>query len=463
MLRTHYAISLVENALKIDSFVLQCSGMIDRPKLVVTVESLKASLESGEQQAMAQKLMFYDLAQSVTTWPRAWADLLMTPPSQVSSFVMERVPVLKIIMEGEHAEGAAQVRQKLRSYLPSLAFSNDPDGEAAAEQGADENGPVRGDQAGQDQDVQDGGAGKVPPGGAPGNSSTAPSSMLCLEAIHRFAESNTSQLLDESMDAFIWGKEEFDATFLIMVQHQLQYLVWTMYSGHLRENAAARSVCIDLSKKSADAVVISKSLLTQDKFEMMMAGSVSMTPVGVLGKDHFPLCAVLGVQFYVNSPKDLFALDCVVPAWCTKTVSRNDMAYFHVQSKSVPVLMYTSLADGGLQIQFSKDVSPKFLSVMKVHKAFATLSSEEQKQVRQEYEALADDEETTAMGMRASGSSKKTAWHQRSTAGPIQALQFDMRPLRAWTCFHVCSTVCQFAIIRLLFFNLQVTVQWHRL
>ena len=221
--------------------------------------------------------------------------------------------------------------------------------------------------------------------------------------------------LDESYDAFLLGMEDFDAAFLFMVQHKLQYIVSSLYSAHLRENEPARSISIDLSKKANEAVVITKELVLQGEFEMMMAGTVSMVPQGKAGQDHNLLCTVLGVPFYINGPKDVFASDCVIPAWSTKIVNRNDMAFFCVEKRQEPVIMYFSGGDTGIHVQLKKDISDKFTSVLTVHEAFASRSKTGQDEIVKRFELDGADTDT----------SDRAPWHVKRQ-GSLCGLKFDL-------------------------------------
>ena len=183
----------------------------------------------------------------------------------------------------------------------------------------------------------------------------------------------------------------------------------------MRENQAARSVGIDLSKKASEAVLISKELAQQDGFEMMMAGTVSMVPQGKAGVDHNPLFTVFGVPFYINGPKDVFASDCVVPAWSTKVVNRNDMAFFCAENRREPVIMYFSGGDSGIHVQLKKDISEKFGSVLSIHEAFASRSKNGQQEIATRFELDGADTDT----------SEKIPWYVKRQ-GPMLGLEFDL-------------------------------------
>ena len=387
-----------KDALKIGKFVLQCDGMVDKSDLMQTIDALKA--DRPDVEIRHQELVFFDLAQTVSTWPKAWADLLMTKPADLRNFIFGRVPVLKgLVFESTKTMGS-----KLRSYLPSLCFAHDEENAEAAQDGVKL----------EEKDAENA---EEPAA----SKSEMPSSLVSIQSIHRCCESSegSASLLDDSMDAFLLGADELDVSFLCMVQHKLQFMVWSMYSQHLRENALARSVLIDLAKKGGESVIISKDAVLSEKFEMMMAGTVSMYPHGTPGKDHYPLCCLFGIHFYVNAPKDMSALDCVVPAWCTKVVARNDMAYFSVQHADVPVVMYMSGGEGGLQMQFASSMGDTFRKVLGTETCFADRTQKEQRKAMEKFETSGDAE----------GNAERTPWHQKRSDGQLRGLEFMLRML----------------------------------
>ena len=409
MLRKQYVIGVLDSALQIESFTLQCNGVINRDQLTQTLAALRTQ-GSGRPELLHKQLLFYDLAQSVTTWPGAWSDLIMTPLADIQQFVLDRVPVLQGMSFAEESTASGDaLKFKLRSYLPSLSLG----GEGGAE----------GVEPGKDGDEHQQDEGRDSKKAAAADPST---SVLTVDSILRFVEGPTTLMaLDDSMDAFLLKMGDFDVSFVSMLQHKLQFLLWSIYSSHLRTNEAARMVAVDLSKKSTDAVLITKELVQKQGFEMFMAGTVSVHPQGTLGKDCYPLCCLFGIQFYVNAPKDLCSLDCVVPAWCTKPVSRNDLAYFHVVQRDIPVIMHIAAtgAEASPHVQLAKDVPDKLKSIMAIQKAFAELSQAEKDTV------VADSENLAAMDGEAEGIQIKTPWHQR-TPGEVRALTFSLRPLR---------------------------------
>ena len=370
MLRMDYVLTIVADSLKIDKFALHCNGIVEKSKLAATIGALKGEAADGQAEVRREQLVFFDLAQSVSTWPQAWCELLMRPPGALYELVLEKVPVLKSMTFDERCI----MGSKLRSYLPAMCL------------GTDDAGAVEDSEAQEKQKTAE-----QKEGQADADAANLPSSFLSLESIHRFYENSdsSSMMMDESMDAFALKIDELDTAFLCLIQHKLQFLLTAIYSRQLRENVAARSISIDLAKKASDAVVITKNIALMDGFEMMMSGTVSMTPYGTLGKDHYPLCSLFGIQYYVNAPKDIFATDCVVPGWCTKIVSRNDLAYFTISKREVSVILYMSGGEHGLQMQFSEDVAQQFRSILVLEKSFADRSDEEQlKLIKQSTSAL---------------------------------------------------------------------------
>ena len=381
--------------------MLQCDGMVDKSQLMETILALKADTPGSD--IRHQELVFFDLAQTVSTWPKAWSELLMTKAAELRRFIYERVPVLK----GVEFQGTRTVGSKLRSYLPALCFAQDEDG---GDDGADAQEGIKDEE--KDKDAEN----AEEPG------ALVPSSLVSVQAIHKCCENSegsSASLLDDSMDAFLLAVDELDVSFLCMVQNKLQFMVWSMYSQHLRENALAKSVLIDLAKKAGEAVVISKEAVLVENFEMMMAGTVSMYPHGTPGKDHYPLCCLFGIPFFVNAPKDMFALDCVVPAWCTKVVARNDMAYFTVQRQDIPVVMYMSGGEGGLQMQFANAMAEPFRKVLGTETCFADRTQKEQRKVTEKFESG-----------HADGDDQRTPWYQKRTDGRLRGLEFMLRTLR---------------------------------
>ena len=89
---------------------------------------------------------------------------------------------------------------------------------------------------------------------------------------------------------------------------------------------------------------------------------------------------MFGLTFYLNGPKDFSAFDTVVPAWSAKTVSRNDFAFFHVESAYSNAVLY--ITDGGhLQVRCADGMNPKFRQLLNVNMAFGGMCPKDQEAV----------------------------------------------------------------------------------
>ena len=401
-LRSAYVLHILTEALKINSFHLLCgqAGHGDptaRNQLSRTLARLSSChTDIGDatepaDKLLGQQLLFFDLAQSALSWPGAWHDLLAASADSSSSLqdvMFDQVPVLK------RMEWCADHVPEGQLSLPSMPLvPNMFDGS---------NSPNESSENKDDQEAHADGKAKVDVHTKQEVESDQKKTIVSLDAIHRFADApgNTelpvNWLLDESIDAFSMRVDQLDTGFLQMLQTRLQFAVWAAYGGFLRSNPAAREIAIDLSKKGADAVVISKDLGTREKLGMMLAGSVSMYPQGQLGKEHYPLCTLFGVTFYINAPKDLTSLESVIPGWMCKVVSRNDLAYFQVVSEQVTYVLYVTGGDSGLHVQPRADVSERFLSALKVSSAYACAAKEHQDKMTAAYTACLNNDDAQA-------------------------------------------------------------------
>lgn len=342
-MRSKYALAVLADALQIHSFHLQLSDGLTKEELFQTVKHLQ-ELSPGNQ--MAGQLLYFDLAQSTTSWPSAWASLLQANRSHVQEKLFEQVPMLKQLPWDDVLK---HHRTSMRSFLPRSTFDHQ------------ENQESKGSEMPRDDDDKD--AEKEDADEEFGTS------IVKIGTLNSFSVLD-AKILDDSFDAYKLKVTDLDATFLAIVQSKLQAVVWSMYHSHIQSSSASE-VAIDLAKKGHESVVVPKDLVTSSDFELMMAGTVSMYPNGNLGKDHYPLCSLFGVTFFVNGPRDFSSLDAVVPAWCAKAVSRNDLAFFDLKSHTEKVLLY--MTDDTLHVKLASKVNPKFRSMMVLEDAFASL------------------------------------------------------------------------------------------
>ena len=379
-LRSMYVIYIVGHAFNISSFSCNVSTGRTPSEVKETVKFLgDGRAPEKELTVLHQQVVFFDLAQSRSSWATAWSKLLQAPTKDLKDHMFQEVPVLKNM----NWDTASQIRNRnLRSFLPNMVEES-----AAAEVEVEEE--IEKNQA-QTKNAETERRGQDNADG-PAKLTT----VVKLGDINKFSDLDcdgqpaTRGLLDESMDAFSMRVWNLDAAFINLVQSKLQVLIWLQYRNHISKSSYANEICIDLSKKGADQVVISKELASKEGFEMFMAGTVSMHPQGELGKGHYPLCSLFGVNFFLNGPKDLGALDAVVPAWSTKVVTRNDQAFFEMKHRNQKALLYIT-ADGNLQIQWANQVSDKFLKLVRLSKAFAFATEDEKEKMKnqvREYQA----------------------------------------------------------------------------
>ena len=383
-LRVSYVLHVLAEACKIGSFNLLCGkdGVADpkaKESVVMTLQHLMSAhtasqakhevpvtQEGGASGLLGLQLLFFDLAQSTHSWTKAWHDVLTTPAAHVQETLFKQVPALKNV---DFAHGAGD---SSRPYLPCLPCAvSETCEEDVLDQGQEGTGQGNGKGNRKSDDKGD----------------TSKRPVLSIDSIHKFMDGpDEVGLLDESVDAFVMGLEKLDTGFLQLLQARLQFAVWAAYGKFLRSNQAARSMEVDLSKKGCDAVLVSKKAATEEDFAMMFAGNVSIYAHGQLGKDHVPLCTLFGITFYCNAPKDLGSSDVMVPAWAAKPVSRNDLAYFHVESTSCKFILYFSGGDAGVHLQPSGEVSERFRQAMCIWSALSSVSDEEKKAKIAEYE-----------------------------------------------------------------------------
>ena len=216
-------------------------------------------------------------------------------------------------------------------------------------------------------------------GDAEKSEKSKPSTVVSLGLINSMTFSTTSldaDMLDESIDAHSLNMNSLDSTFLSILQSKLQSLLWLAYHEYMMATPLVHQVGIDLSKKGADAILLSQSLVLEPRFSLMLAGTVSLYPHGQAGRDHHVLCTLFGVTFYINAPKDLGALDTVIAGWATKIVSRNDMAFFNLAHSFEKVILYFA-KDGQMQLQFAAHMSEKMESLLIKTTAFDSASDQE--------------------------------------------------------------------------------------
>ncbi len=365
-LRSMYVIFIVGHAFKISSFSCNFSTGRTLSEVTETVKLLgEGRASEKELTELHQQVVFFDLAQSRSSWAISWSKLLQTPTKDLKDHMFQEVPVLKKM----NWDTASKIRNRnLRSFLPNMMEEQ----AEAAEEIEKEQDAKQAEQDAEKKNVE-----------APVKSTT----VVKVGDINKFSdldcngEAATRGLLDESMDAFSLKVCNLDAAFINLVQSKLQTLVWLQYRKHISKDSPANDICIDLSKKGTDQVVIPKDIARKEGFEMFMAGTVSMHPQGEIGKGHYPLCSLFGVNFFLNGPRDLGALDAVVPAWSTKVVTRNDQAFFELKSKKEKAFLYIT-ADGTLQMQWASQVSDKFRKLVRLGKAFASATEDEKDQMQ---------------------------------------------------------------------------------
>ena len=77
-MRSNYVVNIIAEALKISTFYLQLSDGATKAALTSLVSHLQ-----GIYETVASQMVYFDLAQSTTSWPTAWAGLLIKTPSTV--------------------------------------------------------------------------------------------------------------------------------------------------------------------------------------------------------------------------------------------------------------------------------------------------------------------------------------------------------------------------------------------
>ena len=432
-MRSNYVVNIIAEALKISTFYLQLSDGATKAALTSLVSHLQGINESNE--TVAGQMVYFDLAQSTTSWPTAWAGLLIKTPSTFQTYMMETVPVLQKIPWDD----AKRTRERIfNAYLPNINMPNsDSKAEAELESDNDE-GPTKKLKT-KDSKGKGKGDKEAAEGQEADEEEQQPTTVVQLWSLNNFAEDGDSELvmMDDSYDAFLLQINGLDATFLNILQSKLQTMVWNAYSQHLRcgdgEPSFSSMVGIDLAKKGTDAILVSKTLAKEKEFCLMMAGSVSLYPNGTPGKDHYPLCSLFGLTFYLNGPKDFSAFDTVIPAWSAKTVSRNDLAFFDVESAYSNAVLY--ITDGGnLQVRCADGMNPKFRQLLHVNMAFGDMSPKDQEAViakkQKEVCEINEATETTAAQVT-------YAWYDKpmnlKSPHVARALEFQVRLL----VFHV--------------------------
>ena len=360
---------ILAEACRISSCTLLCGEGHDadvktQSLMANTLQTLSAACLTNSASTLSKQVLLFDLAQTTSSWALSWSTLLGDALSQsLSDCILAKVPILKGIDWNDDTPN-------FRSYLPFVPENaSSKSGETASVQQSAE----------KEKDLE-------------GEGDKRPAA-LSVDTINRFMDGNAEGghgMLDESFDAFSLQTGDFDATFLNLLQSRLQSTVWACYGAHLRQCMPARQVQIDLSKKGSDAVLISKALAKSAGFEMYLAGAVSTCPQGQLGKDHYPLCTLLGVTFYVNGPKDMSSFDAVVPGWLSKTVSRNDLAYFQLGSESKKFVMYLSGGDAGLQIQSVDEINDTFRAALDIKPSYTCATPGEQEAISKSYQQFMD-------------------------------------------------------------------------
>ena len=208
--------------------------------------------------------VYFDLAQSTTSWPTAWAGLLTKTPSTVQTYMIETVPVLQKIPWDD----AERKRQRtFKAYLPNMLNTDGKQESPELESDKDEAPTKKLKTSKEEEDDQE----------------QQPTTVVQLRSLNNFAEDGGAELMmmDDSYDASLLQIHGIDATFINILQCKLQSLVWNAYSQHLRcgndgEPSLASKVGIDLAKKGTDAIIVSKDLAKEKDFGLMMAGAVSL-------------------------------------------------------------------------------------------------------------------------------------------------------------------------------------------
>ena len=401
-LRSKYLIHIVGEALKIASFQIQLPSGVGMDRLLASLHHM-ASCGEGKLQT---QLIFFDLAQSTTSWPTAWSTLLAAEKDGLEAEMLQQVPVLKAIPWDEEDKLKERL---LRSFLPASACLETQVEQAAIADDEDGAKTIDGD-------------GKVS-GESKDSGPSLKISVRSLNTYSDFADSK-SGIMDGSFDALGMRISALDTTFLSALQASLQHLIWQLYGEYLRKHRSALEVEIDISKKGADAIVISKETAMEDSFSMMMAGTVSLCAQGQLGKDCYPLCNIFGVQFYLNGPKDLASLDVVVPAWSAKVTSRNDQVFFEQESDSLRVMLYLP-KDGKIEVVPTDQTHEPLKKLLRTRQAYSTASETVRQTIEQDLENVSPSDDSIRPWFKAASTMPKSS----SSSFIAEALEFEIRLL----------------------------------
>ena len=104
-----------------------------------------------------------------------------------------------------------------------------------------------------------------------------------------------------------------------VVQSKLECALISLYLGIADETG----VMVNLSSdKKADRVTV--KVPVSSNVRLPLIGSVSQRR----GKNSSPLVKIFGVDFFMNPRTDPTVNAAMIPGWCSKTVTRNDIAYF---------------------------------------------------------------------------------------------------------------------------------------
>ena len=104
-----------------------------------------------------------------------------------------------------------------------------------------------------------------------------------------------------------------------VVQSKLECALTALYLGIADETG----VMVNLSSdKKADRVTV--KVPVSANIRLPLIGSVSQRR----GKHSSPLVTIFGVDFFMNPRTDPTVNAAMIPGWCSKTVTRNDIAYF---------------------------------------------------------------------------------------------------------------------------------------